>query len=172
MNGQNKYVQCWIEQLSQINERHPYSLVQTFCWNRSHHSYRGQSGKKAAAQDLYIENKNRDLKILPTIRTIAGYCRQGHMLGACIRCKRFYIAMRSQGKLGKQEILRASTSSKNNQTPEKQLVYEVASLFLGSQVKRHQSHLGMRFVCQVGKQNHDAPQAREGGVGKEDSQGR
>ena len=26
INGQNKYLQCWVEQLHQINEKHKYSL--------------------------------------------------------------------------------------------------------------------------------------------------
>ena len=48
------------------------------------------------------------------------------MIGPCIRLKRFY------GKLGEQKILRSGTGSKNNQTPEKKLVYEAVSHYLGS----------------------------------------
>ena len=83
MNRQDKYVKCWVEQLSQMNERHDYSALQTYRCHRSHCSYPGKTGKTAMAQDLYIENKNRDLSLLPPIHTVAGYQRQGSMASTC-----------------------------------------------------------------------------------------
>ena len=85
-------------------------------------------------QDLCIENKNIDLPLLPPIHTAAGYQRQGSMLGPCIRCKQFQVGMKSSGDLGQRKVHQAGTGSKNNQTPEKKLIYEVATLFLGSDV--------------------------------------
>ena len=42
--------------------------------------------------------------------------------------------MKSSGDLGERKVNRGSTGSKNNQTPEKKLIYEVTTLFLGSNV--------------------------------------
>ena len=51
MTGQIKYVQCWVEQLFQINEKHRYSFVQTARHNRSHRSYPESTDKDCTGKD-------------------------------------------------------------------------------------------------------------------------
>ena len=129
-NGQSKYLQCWIEHLHQLNEKHPFSLVQTYRCHRVHRSYPKSSGKSCTTIDEKMEISNRDLSILPKNRTVDGFVRQGALVGPCVRTKRFVEGIMGPGLLGERTIYRTGTGSKNNLTPEKQLIYEVASLFL------------------------------------------
>ena len=64
VNGQHKYVNCWAEQLFQINEKHNFQLLQTYRGSRCHRSYPLDMGKDATPHDLYIDVHNRDLKLM------------------------------------------------------------------------------------------------------------
>ena len=69
--------------------------------------------------------------MLPQIHTIEGYRRQGMLVCPCARCKRLNKAIHGPGLLGDRKVYQHSTDSNNSQTLEKQLIYEVATLFLG-----------------------------------------
>ena len=129
--SQHKYLQCWIEQLDQLYVKHPYSVLQEYRMNRTHRSYPACTGKRAVALDEYIEVCNQDLAIMPTIRSLDGYIRQGLMVGVCKRCKRANEQLYGPGELGDRTVYRSGTGSVGNQTPGKRVIYIVASRFLG-----------------------------------------
>ena len=83
MNRQDKYVKCWIEQLSQMNKNTTIAPFRRTVVTDHIVLIQAKIGKTAMAQDLYIENKNRDLSLLPPIHTVAGYQRQGNMASTC-----------------------------------------------------------------------------------------
>ena len=75
VNKQHKYVNCWAEQLFQINENHNLQLLHTYRGSRCHRSYPLDMGKDASPRDLYMEVQNRDIKLMSPVRSIAGHVR-------------------------------------------------------------------------------------------------
>jgi len=147
---QNKYLQCWIEQLWMLYGKHPFSILQEFRCNRGVRSYPGKTGKHAMPHDEYIEICNRDLSLMPQMRTIVGMIRNGRICGLAKRCKRAVELFYGPGLVGVREIYRRSTGSKGNQTPEKKVIYEVFSIMLEPKSDKHNRRLINRdTVCNL-----------------------
>ena len=82
------------------------------------------------AEQLYQINKKHKDSLVETYR-----CHRSHRsypgdTGKSCTAKCFNDSVRTTGVLEDRAIHRKSTNSKNNQTPEKRLIYEVASLLL------------------------------------------
>ena len=136
INGQNKYLQAWVEQLDTLNEKFVYSRTQEYRTNSTVRTYHASTGKNAIAHDEFVEIVNRDLSLLGPVHSVMGFVHQGDQVGPARRCKRFAEMCSGPGKFGEVEVYRSSSGSKGNHTPEKQMIYEVATLFLNVPKKR------------------------------------
>ena len=90
-----------------------------------------RSGKSALAHDEWLEVANRDLSLMPTMRTLIALIRRGHLVGLAKRCKRALEMYTGPGQLGERKVYRSGTGSKGNCAPEKQLIYELSGHLLG-----------------------------------------
>ena len=100
--------------------------------NRTVRSYHFKTGKSALAHDEWLEVCNRDFSLLPGVRTLLGMCRQGSLIGVAKRCKRASDMFFGPGEMGETKVHRSGTGAKGNGGPEKRLMYQVVTLFLGT----------------------------------------
>ena len=77
-----------------------------------------------------MEIRNRDLSLMAASRTLEGMCHKGSYVGVTVRCKRAALSIFGYGEMLERTVFRSSSGSKNNQTQEKMLMYEVFSLLL------------------------------------------
>jgi hypothetical protein len=129
--GQLKYLQSYFEQLVMNNQYFPYHRRMTQLMNRTVRTYDESTGKSAVAHDEFLEVCNRDLSLFPSVRSMAGRVRQGNLVGPAKRCKRVVDQIYSPGDIEKTSVWRSSSGSKGNHMLEKDLLYELAGLFLG-----------------------------------------
>lgn len=145
--GQNKYVDCWANQVEQQSSV-TYARVQEYRTNRMVRTYPANTGKYALAIDEWIEICNRDFSLLPSVRSLVGMCRQGYFIGMRKRCKRAHEMFYGHGDLADRKVYSKGTGSKGNQTPEKQLMYKFWDLFLGgvfSKIDPDVHYAGQKF---------------------------
>ena len=129
MLGQHKYFECYLHQLDTLANLKVSQLMEYHC-NRFVRTYPGKTGKSAMAMDQYMEIRIRDLSLMASSRTLEGMCHKGSYVGVTVRCKRAAQSIFGYGQMLERTVFRSSSGSKNNQTPEKMLMYEVFSLLL------------------------------------------
>ena len=142
-----QYLDCHFEQLDTLNKNFPYQMGMEFRMNRCTRTYPANTGKNAMAGDEAMEVKNRGLKQCPNICTLAAFCRQGFLVGLILKCKRFVNMFYSQSCLF--EVYHSGTGSKNNQTPEKKLIYEVLTIVIGTINHPHKRKLEKLNVAEL-----------------------
>ena len=128
--GQTKYVQTYIEQILTNNRDFPYHRRMTQLLNRTVRTYDESTGKSAVAQDEILEVMNRNLSQMPPVRTLGGRICQGGVVGITRRCKRMFSLYFD--RLMTTNVYHHTSGSKGNHNLEKDLLFEVAFLFLGN----------------------------------------
>ena len=98
--------------------------------NRCVRNYPGWTGKDSLALDEWIEICNRDFSLLPSVRSLVGFCRQGSHVGFAKRCKRFVEVFYGPGDVDAVKVPRQGTGSKGNCLPEKKMIYEICCHFM------------------------------------------
>ena len=136
MLGQTKYLQTYIEQIILNNKDFPYHRRMTQLLSRTVRTYNENTGKSAVAHDEFLEVNNRDLSLMPSVRTLDGRIRQGYLVGVSRRCKRVFEVYfdRGNGDLTT-KVNHHSSGIKGNHHLEKDLLFELAGLFLGDLFK-------------------------------------
>ena len=133
MLNQNKYLQTYFDQVAMNNAEFPYHRRMTQLLNRTVRTYSASTGKSALAHDEFLEICNRDLALFPKVRSLAGRVRQGHLVGLSKRSKRMVDVFFNKANITlSSTVYRHSSGSKGNHNLEKDLLFEVAGLFLGN----------------------------------------
>ena len=142
--GQHKYLEAHFDQLDTLNQDFDYQTISEYRRHRCTRTYPAETGKNALANDEIIEVKNRELGESPGICTLVGFCRQGHLVGVNQKSKRFTTMFYGPGDIDERVVHRSCTGSKNNQTPEKKVIYEVSQVGRWKDYLKKNSGLGLR----------------------------
>lgn len=130
------------------NKDFPYHRRMTQLMNRTVRTYDASTGKSALAQDEFLEVCNRDLQQMPPVRTLDGRMRQGFIVGPAKRCRRVVDAFYTPGAV-ESTVYRHGSGSKGNLHLEKDLLFEVAGLFLGMRRDNDQRTLRRNSVSSL-----------------------
>ena len=114
----------------------PFSRLQEMRRSRCFRTYPGRTGKHSLALDEWIEICNRDYSLLPSVRTLVGFIRQGLHVGVAKKCKRFVECFYGPGDVDERTVNASGTGSKGNCIPEKKRIYEICCLLLNGSRSR------------------------------------
>ena len=124
--GQNKYVDVFFEQNEMMYRDNPFSTLQELRMNRCVRRRPGSSGKRAVAQDEFLENGNRFFSEFSTPHSLAAFEEQSNYVGLALKSKVFCDMWFNTRWSEAEKTYRKNVAP--CMLPEKQLLYEVFKL--------------------------------------------
>jgi hypothetical protein len=127
--SQSKYLERHWDQQDFLFRKFPFSRLQEARINRFVRRYPIETGKSNLAQDECLEIGNKFYATFPDVQTLDGFARQGNYVGPSLMCKRFVTMFYSS--IATNDTTVFVQGSAPDMSPEKKMLYEIISLFLG-----------------------------------------